>query len=261
MEKRVDAILEEVHRIAPLSGAEPWDNVGLLVGAPSWSVKRIAVAVDVTEEIVERAAEKGCSLLLSHHPLFLHPLKNVLLNTREGRIIERSLAHHIALVALHTNWDRSRIGVNVALASALSLKDVRPLLPATEAELWGDGAVGFLDVAIPLQDFCARLREAWNISWVQAYGDPRRVVSRVALLGGSGGGFWRAASASGAHVYVTGDLKYHDRSDALWHGLDLVVVDHGEMEEWSMKHLAMAVREMTGLETEVFPLPRRMFSA
>jgi hypothetical protein len=78
---------------------------------------------------------------------------------------------------------------------------------------------------------------------------------------GSGGGFWKAACTSGAHVYVTGDLKYHDRLDALWHGLDLVVGDHGEMEEWSMKHLAMAVREMTGLETEVFPLPRRMFSA
>jgi dinuclear metal center YbgI/SA1388 family protein len=261
MEKRVDEILEEVYRIAPRSGVESWDNVGLLVGAPSWSVKRIAVAVDVTEEIVECAVERGCSLLLSHHPLFLHPLKNVLLNTREGRIIERSLTNGIALIALHTNWDRSHIGVNVALARALSLKDVRPLLPPTDAELWGDGAIGFLEAAMPLYDFCTRLRELWNISWVHAYGDPRRVVSKVALWGGSGGGFWKAAFTAGAHVYVTGDLKYHDRLDAQWHGLDLVVVDHGEMEEWSMKHLAMVVREMTGLETEFFPLPRRMFSA
>ena len=46
-----------------------YDNVGLLVGNPDTPVTNILTCLDVTEEIVEEAIQKGCNLIVAHHPL------------------------------------------------------------------------------------------------------------------------------------------------------------------------------------------------
>lgn len=65
-----------------------------------------------------------------------------------------------------------------------------------------------------------------------------RRVERVAVLGGSGGSFVRAAAASGADAYVTGDLDYHDALLAQSVGLIAIDAGHAATELPSLAALA-----------------------
>jgi putative NIF3 family GTP cyclohydrolase 1 type 2 len=54
---------------APLAFQASYDNSGLLVGDPSMLVTGVLVALDVTEEVLQEAKDKGCNLLVTHHPI------------------------------------------------------------------------------------------------------------------------------------------------------------------------------------------------
>ena len=62
--KTVRNIEEYLYAWAPRDLAESWDNVGLLVGDPDSEVRRILVALDVAEWVVEEAIEKDCQLIV-----------------------------------------------------------------------------------------------------------------------------------------------------------------------------------------------------
>ena len=79
-----------------------------------------------------------------------------------------------------------------------------------------------------------KLRNDWNL--LQTDMEPDRIVNS-ALCGGSGGDLWTAALDKGADVYITADMKYHQILDACSLGMALCVVDHGEMERYSLAAL------------------------
>lgn len=70
MEATVNDIIKVMDGIAPPNLAEPWDNVGLLVGCSSNTVKKLMVALDVSPEVVEQAVEHKVQMLVTHHPWY-----------------------------------------------------------------------------------------------------------------------------------------------------------------------------------------------
>ena len=246
--RRVADLLEALEEIAPVRGAEPWDNVGLLCGSAEGVVLSAAAALDASEEAVRQAAARGDGALIVHHPLIFSPLKAVTLDTPLGRTIAASLALGVSVVAAHTNWDRAEKGLNCVLGSLLGLCHVMPLVPASEAGIYGDGLVGELPEPMEFQAFEAWVREAWGLSWAQGYRkEEKTLVRRVALVGGAGGSFRDAALTAKADLFITADVRYHERLDALSRGLSLLVVDHGEMEAASLPFLAERLQERSGV--------------
>ncbi len=114
----------------PPSTAEDWDNVGLQLGAPSWPADRVLLALDPTVGVVGEAADKGCGLLITHHPLLFRPLSRIDLERPTGRAIASALAARVGVIACHTNADVASPGVSDALADALDL-DVAGILDET----------------------------------------------------------------------------------------------------------------------------------
>lgn len=115
-----------IDRIAPFDTAEPWDNVGLLVGSPEAPLTGILVTLDVTPEAVAEAARLGYSALMSHHPVIFNPLKRLAAESVPALCIRNGLS----VVSAHTNYDAAPAGVNLALARALGLQNIRPFGPA-----------------------------------------------------------------------------------------------------------------------------------
>ena len=108
----VQQIYEEMQRIAPLALAESWDNPGLLVDCGG-EVSRVLVTLDITPEVVEEAARKGCGLIVSHHPVIFSPLKKL-----SGQDVAFQLVKNgISAICMHTNLDAAEGGVNEVLAS------------------------------------------------------------------------------------------------------------------------------------------------
>ncbi|MRX71288.1 Nif3-like dinuclear metal center hexameric protein [Bacillus lacus] len=120
---------------APKSLALEGDKIGLQIGTLNKPVSQVMMTLDVMEEVVDEAIEKGADLIIAHHPPLFRSLKNVITDTPSGRIIEKCIKHDIAVYAAHTNLDVADGGVNDMLAGALGLTDTKLLAPTYTDEL------------------------------------------------------------------------------------------------------------------------------
>ncbi|HEY4643693.1 MAG TPA: Nif3-like dinuclear metal center hexameric protein [Bacteroidota bacterium] len=110
---------------APKGVAWERDNVGFQVGTPSKPVRRVLIALDLSDAVLREAIQKKIDLIITHHPLIFRPLHSVLSSDRIGSMVTRLIENDIALYSAHTNLDCTRDGVSHALAHALLLRDVR----------------------------------------------------------------------------------------------------------------------------------------
>ena len=73
--------VEEIYRylqtLAPLDLQMEFDNSGMLIGAPEAPVSKVLLALDVTDAVVSEARDIGAQLIVSHHPLIFHPIRNL----------------------------------------------------------------------------------------------------------------------------------------------------------------------------------------
>ncbi len=113
----------------PPAEASSWDAPGLHVGARDWPVARVLVALDVTADVLDEAAEVDHTLVLAHHPLLLGGLDRLTPDTAGGRLALHAATRGVAVAAAHTNLDVARDGTGTSdpVAAALDLVDVRPL--------------------------------------------------------------------------------------------------------------------------------------
>ncbi|MBC2715697.1 MAG: Nif3-like dinuclear metal center hexameric protein [Desulfobacteraceae bacterium] len=119
--KDIIALMED---IAPQHLAEDWDNSGLQCGDRNWAVKHVIVALDPSPSVIKTACEKNADLLITHHPLIFRPLKNLILDTPVGEIIDLSVRHRLAVFSAHTNLDSVHGGLNDLFAQKIGLKNL-----------------------------------------------------------------------------------------------------------------------------------------
>ncbi len=115
--------------IAPLNYQEDYDNSGLIVGDPNTEVNAALVALDCTEEIVDEAIEKGCDLIITHHPIVFRGLKKFNGKNYVERVVMKAIKNNIALYAIHTNLDSVHNGVNSEICKRLDIINYSALAP------------------------------------------------------------------------------------------------------------------------------------
>lgn len=113
-------VVQVLEQLAPLSLAESWDNVGLLV-EPSKSrpVKTILLTNDLTDAVMEEAESMSCDLIISYHPPLFRPIKRLVLKDWKQRLAIRALEAGIAVFSPHTSWDSFKGGINDWLIGGL----------------------------------------------------------------------------------------------------------------------------------------------
>ena len=120
-------LLRLLEGLAPARLAESWDNVGLLVGDERAVVRRILVALELTEPVLEEAIASGCDTVLTHHPLLFSGLRTLVESRPRERMVRRLISEHVTLIACHTNLDSAEGGIGEITGAALGLQDMQPL--------------------------------------------------------------------------------------------------------------------------------------
>ncbi|MFF2651951.1 Nif3-like dinuclear metal center hexameric protein [Streptomyces sp. NPDC058045] len=241
---RLSEVIAALDALWPAERAEAWDAVGTVCGDPEAEVGRVLFAVDPVQRIADEAVELGADLLVTHHPLYLRGTTTVAAGTFKGRVVHTLIKNDVALHVAHTNADRADPGVSDALAGALDLRVVGPLVPdATDpAGRRGLGRVCELEQPMPLRELARRAAERLpaTAQGVRLAGDPDAVVRTVAVSGGSGDSLFDAVRAAGAEAFLTADLRHHPVSEATEHGpLGLLDAAHWATE-WPWCELAAA---------------------
>ena len=229
---RCDDILKKLEEEYPLDCAEEWDNPGLLVGRRNRDVRRVFVALDATEDTIREAIDAEADLMITHHPLLFHSIKEVNDDTFTGRRILALIEHEISYYAMHTNFDV--LGMAYINEKQLELQDTHVLDATRESDgiVEGIGRVGFLPEAMNLTAVADYVREHMHLDAVRCYGpDPKEeseptMISRIAVCGGSGKSVIDAAIEEKAQVLVTGDIDYHTALDAMARGLCIIDAGH-----------------------------------
>lgn len=223
MRVTVGMMRDLVAQLAPWELAEPWDNVGLLIGHPDREVDTVLVAMDATPAVLAEAREEGAQLLITHHPLLFSKRRDLCEEDREGTMTAEVIRANLSLIAAHTNWDKASGGVNDALLRALAL-------PAGE----GQGMIRTVTLPEPLG--LSVLSEAVRATLgdgVRCFclPDDEEPVRRLAVCGGAGGEFWREALQSGADCLLTGECKHHEALEAAHFGLRVLAAGHYATEQ------------------------------
>ena len=98
---------------APKEIAWQNDNVGVQVGNTNRKVSNILLSLELTSDVANQAIKKNCNLIITHHPLIFHPIKNLDLNKdSNARLIEKLIKKEITLYSAHTNLDFTKHGVS-----------------------------------------------------------------------------------------------------------------------------------------------------
>jgi dinuclear metal center YbgI/SA1388 family protein len=244
------SIIDSIESVAPRSAQESWDNSGMQVGDTGRDIQSVLLTTDVTTDVVDEAIMLGCQLIISHHPLLFHGLKQVCGQTPQARIVEKAIKHDIAIYSAHTSLDSVQGGINTRLADILGLQDYRVLQPSgrsdsasglagnagLSAQAVGLGVIGSFPEPMPFDSFLKHVRARLYTTYIR-YSLPHLSpftfqfsIQTVALCGGSGAEFIPEAIAQGADVYLTADVKYHEFQEADGR-IAIVDIDHWVSEK------------------------------
>ncbi len=130
---RIKDFQQQFEIIAPPAVAWDGDNVGLLVGRENNEILNIVVSLDLTMAVAKEAVKKKANLIITHHPLLFHSVKNITAGSRVGEIVLYLIENKINLYAAHTNLDSVKWGVNFILAKTLGLSEIAILSPRKES--------------------------------------------------------------------------------------------------------------------------------
>lgn len=223
---KVKDIIEVIEEFAPLSLQEGWDNSGLCIGSPEDPVTSVLFGLDCTPELVDEAVACGADMIVTHHPLIFSGLKKISSDNKVGEAVIKAIKAGISIYAAHTSADKVIAGVSGAMAARLGLENVRIL--DEDGDSTGLGVVGDLPRPLTSDEAVAFVKERFGLKMMRTSRPLEGMISRVAMCGGSGGSLIGAAMRSGAQLYISGDISYHNFFTA--DGFMIMDIGHYESE-------------------------------
>ena len=328
---QIKEITNYLESLAPLATQESYDNSGLICGDKNTEITNALISLDCTEVIIQEAIDKGCNLIISHHPIVFSGLKSFTGKNYVERTVIKAIKNDIAIYAIHTNLDNYEFGVNKKIGDLLNIKSPRILSPnsasisklitlvpsshkdqviealfnagagqignysecsftsegqgsfkanenanqfigdtdkrhlelETKIEVIipnykvnhvlselikshpyeevaydiiqlqnknkneGSGMIGELDSEIDTTEFLKFLKETFKCGVIKHTELITSKVKKIAWCGGSGSFLLKNAKQQGAHIFITGDFKYHEFFDA---ENQIIIADIGHFE-------------------------------
>lgn len=219
-------------QFAPLPLQDEWDNAGLQVGLTETEITGVLLCLDVNEQIIDEAVEKGCNLVVSHHPLLFRGLKEISDSNYVQRTVLKAIKNNIAVISMHTNLDNAIDGVNYKIAEKLGLSDLKFLQPHQTTPLSGSGVIGILTEALSSVDIVEKVKKVFECGCVMTNALIERPIKKIALCGGAGAFLLPDAIAQGADAFLTGEMHYHEyfgHEDEI----QIMVIGHYESEHFT----------------------------
>lgn len=220
---KLNAFIKLIEKTAPLTLQEDWDNSGLQIRTKD-VVKRVLVALDVTDEIIDEAIDNSCDMILSHHPLIFNQMKQIDNKDIVGYYIEKLMRNNISVYSSHTPFDKCKGGNNDYLAKLLGLSNIK-VMSGDEA---GFTRTGKLKDELKLKDIIdlADSKLGINKNFIKLVGEPDKKVKKIGLCTGAGADFIELAIKNKCDLYITGDVKYHDALNAKEKGISVLDLGH-----------------------------------
>ena len=249
---KIKEVLSALERFAPLPLQESWDNAGLQVGLTETEVSGALLCLDVNERIVDEAIQKGCNLIVSHHPLLFRGLKTISDLTDVQRTVMKTIRQGIAVISMHTNMDNAQGGVNFRIAQKLGIQEPVFLAAKTiDGVESGSGVFGALECPLSAREFVAVVKQVFGVECAMCNELLLRPVHKVAVCGGAGDFLLDEAVRAGADAFITGEMHYHQYF-GYEQRIQICVIGHYQSERFTSEVFEEIIRqECPGVKTMI----------
>lgn len=226
------------------------DNSGFLIGRAQKDVKKILIALDVTDEVIDEAIAARAGLVLVHHPLIYDPLKSITSREKIQLKILKLIENGIAVYAAHTNYDAMPGGLNQLIAEKMRLNNTEILEPLDNFDGAGIGRIGNLEHEKTLEAFFKDLKELLDLEGLQwMSGNPaadiKRIIKRVAVISGGANSSTdflaspqfipgTGSNNTTADAVIVGELKYSNAAKIAECGTIVIAIGHAESEKFAI---------------------------
>ena len=245
-------MLNALERFAPLPLQESWDNAGLQVGLTETEVSGALLCLDVNEKIVDEAIQKGCNLIVSHHPLLFRGLKTISDLTDVQRTVMKAIVNGICVISMHTNMDNAKGGVNFKIAEKLGLQDVQFFaLKNVDGIEAGSGVIGTLAEPLVACDFVQAVKNTFDVECAMCNELLHRKIQEVAICGGAGDFLLDEALKAGVDAFITGEMHYHQYF-GYEQRIQICVIGHYQSEQFTSEIFREIIEsECPGIKTYI----------
>lgn len=202
-------VISIIEEFAPPAIQESWDNSGLIIGDINRDVNNVILSLDCTPEVVDEALSTGAQMIITHHPLIFNGVKRISDSTSLERMITKIIKTDLIIYSVHTNIDKVISGVSGIMAKKLGLVNLELLMTEGTGE-YGMGVVGDFVEPTEFSQVLKMVRDEFSLKTVKCSKPLSNPVKRVALCGGSGSSLINRARESGAQLFITGDITYHN---------------------------------------------------
>lgn len=221
-------IIKILNEICPEELQAEWDNSGLQLGFSDKPLESVLISLDIDENVIDEAISLKADMIITHHPLIFNPIKMISDDDPISRLLMLLLKNEISVYSLHTNFDVLTGGNNDYLAKLLDIDDFDVL---KESENFA--RIGRLKKPKSLLELTNEIAKRLKIprEKMRIVKGKNAEISKVAWCTGAGADFIDSARESGADLFITGDVKYHDALNARIKGISVIDVGHYYSEE------------------------------
>ena len=190
-------LIKIIENFAPLELQEKWDCSGWQVETNTEDIKKVLIALTVTDDVFNQAIEKHCDMIFAHHPMFSVPLKY----------------SNLDIYSAHTNVDKALGGTTDTFVEKIGLTahPVGEFLRVSDYE-------------ISLKDLYSKIKKVSPNARIVNNKNVKN-VSKIGFCAGSGMDLYNEALENNCDCFVTGDLKYHSAIES-----EIVLIDAGHFE-------------------------------
>ena len=229
-------VIQIMEKHYPLSLQEEWDKCGLQIGDIHEDVSKVMIALNADVQTLDEAIQKGCQMLITHHPFLLDPLNNIDKDDFMGKFIFKAIENHVVVYSSHTALDN--VSMNQWLIEALGVHDIE----RGEDQIT---RIAKLNTPMKMNDFIDYVQDIYQLQHFQYAGHVDEVRT-VAICGGSGADFM-AQFYGKTDAYLTGDTKYRHAKNAVDHHMLLVDIHH-QAEKIMVKKLKELLEKEVNIE-------------
>lgn len=215
-------------------------------------IRKLVSGVTASLALIDAAIAEGADAILVHHGLFWRGQDGRVVGWMKQRL-SRLLAHDISLFAYHLPLDaHPTLGNNAQLAARLGLERFGGL-----EGCFGDQAVGWLGCTAPVtaQALADRIEGSLGRAVTLVANEASRPVERVALCTGGAQGYFEAAIAAGADLFITGEISEPQAHYARESGVAYVACGHHASERYGAPAVGAHVAGELGMEHVFIDIP------
>jgi dinuclear metal center YbgI/SA1388 family protein len=246
---KLQSIIQTLEDIAPLSLAEEWDNVGLLINPlKPRNIKKILLTIDLTEAVADEAIAGKADLIMAYHPILFRPANRLNAENAYDRTVMKLIQKNIAVYSPHTALDSVIGGVNDWLADGVGEGEVTVLQPLENSDA-GQGRLVTLKKPVKLKTMTDRIKKYLGLKSVRIASPAEDApISTVALCAGAGTDAFKGIQAD---CYLTGEMSHHNALAATLSGSHVILCEHTNTERGYLPIFGKILKKALGEDVDI----------